>query len=580
MPINKVFKYATKSLLIASILILNSTNSLAAETTDKTTQPTKPTGEGLIKITDIEIIGNKALDTPTLLSMLTIKIGDEITKTALTRQVRDLFATGYFADVVIDTTKYLDGTKVTIKVTENPILKDVVFSGNNSIPSATLRKFFEPQIGKVMSVESIDQAAKAVNEEYKKQGYILARINNIDDKEDGTLVISIIEGEIDNVTVAGNTVTNSVVITRGLKSKPGAVFNTLKMQKDYQYLYNLGIFEDVSVTPEPSTTSPDKVSLKINVREGRSGTFGISGGTSNLSGLFVGVSISLKNFQGMNRKLTLSGQFGQLQTNYTLSYFDPWIDDNRTSLGFDASQRTTNNLYAKFTENRTLFDVIVGRPITDELGVSFVAKTELVTIASTSDGTPVTSKTISGTPSDRINTLSAIVAYDTRDIKRKAHQGLYTRFGVDKAGGIFGGDANFTRYNISNTIFVPTTDTQTLIFNVQYATISGLYGQTEKFYVGGSTTLRGYPDLAFSGDNMILSTLEYTFPLFTKSLDGAVFVDAGAIYNNANPTTIFHTSYGFGIRFDTPIAPIRIDYAIPNDPGYPSKIEFGIGSRF
>lgn len=580
MPINKVFKYATKSLLIASILILNSTNSLAAETTDKTIQPTKPTGEGLIKITDIEITGNKALDTPTLLSMLTIKIGDEITKTALTRQVRDLFATGYFADVVIDTNKYLDGTKVTIKVTENPILKDVVFSGNNSIPSATLRKFFEPQIGKVMSVESIDQAAKAVNEEYKKQGYILARINNIDDKEDGTLVISIIEGEIDNVTVAGNTVTNSVVITRGLKSKPGAVFNTLKMQKDYQYLYNLGIFEDVSVTPEPSTTSPDKVSLKINVREGRSGTFGISGGTSNLSGLFLGVSISLKNFQGMNRKLTLSGQFGQLQTNYTLSYFDPWIDDNRTSLGFDASQRTTNNLYAKFTENRTLFDVIVGRPITDELGVSFVAKTELVTIASTSDGTPVESKTISGTPSDRINTLSAIVAYDTRDIKRKAHQGLYTRFGVDKAGGIFGGDANFTRYNISNTIFVPTTDTQTLIFNVQYATISGLYGQTEKFYVGGSTTLRGYPDLAFSGDNMILSTLEYTFPLFTKSLDGAVFVDAGAIYNNLNPAITFHTSYGFGIRFDTPIAPIRIDYAIPNDPGYSSKIEFGIGSRF
>lgn len=545
--------------------------------------------EGLIKITDIEIKGNKAISTATILGMMTIKIGDEITKSALNRQGRDLFATGYFEDVLIDTDKYMDGSKVTITVIEHPILKDVVFEGNKSIPSASLKKFFEPIIGKAMSIESVNKAAGAINDEYKNRGYVLARITNIDDKEDGTLVISIVEGEIDNITVIGNTTTNAVVITRGMRNKKGGVYNQESLKKDYQDLYNLGIFDDVSIEPEPSATSPDKVSLKVTIREGRTGSFGISGGTSNLSGLFVGANISFKNFMGMNRKLSLNGQFGQLQTNYTFSYFDPWIDDNRTSFGFDASARTTNNIYVNYTEQRNLLDIIVGRPITDEIGVSLIAKTERVTIlrsASTSiTGLPLTSAgqpiTISGTNSDQVNTLSGVIAYDTRDIKRKAHQGIYTRLGVDKAGGLFGGDANFTRYNISNTIFIPVTDTHTLIVNTQYGTINGLYGIAERFYMGGSSTLRGYPDLSFNGDNMLLGTLEYTVPFFVKNLDAAVFLDAGTTYMNGAAIPGLSTSYGFGIRFDTPIAPIRIDYAIPNDPRYPNgKIEFGLGSRF
>lgn len=131
----------------------------------------------------------------------------------------------------------------------------------------------------------------------------------------------------------------------------------------------------------------------------------------------------------------------------------------------------------------------------------------------------------------------------------------------------------------------------------------------EKFYLGGINTLRGYSsrtvspyklvsttnsdgtisfdNLYLGGDTELIFNAEYQFPLLKDvGLKGVVFFDAGNSYGSIGDIfTRFQTSYGAGIRWFSPIGPLRLEYGIPVNPrtGVDSaggKLEFSIGSFF
>ena len=129
---------------------------------------------------------------------------------------------------------------------------------------------------------------------------------------------------------------------------------------------------------------------------------------------------------------------------------------------------------------------------------------------------------------------------------------------------------------------------QTLAFNVQAGTIIGDFPPYEAFALGGTDSVRGYGagDLG-SGSSFIQATAEYRFPVFSI-VSGALFLDVGSDLGTASniegdpagirdkPGTGF--DYGAGLRVQTPIGLVRVDYAI-NDQGE-NRITFGIGQGF
>lgn len=533
--------------------------------------------ETFYQVTAIEVQGNPNVPSEEILSVITAKVGSQVSQQVLMDDLKAIYGTGYFQDVTLSSEPYKKGTRIIFKVVENPVLKSVRIEGNTVFSLEELSHYFEDQKGKILNLRNLKKGIDDINKRYMDAGYVLAQVIKVEPTPDGELRIVIAEGVVDQVEVLGNTKTNSVVIMRAMDTKPGKVLNRQVLQKDIQRLYNLGIFEDVAVTPEPSATT-GHVNLKVTIKEGRAGNLSLSIGSSSQTGFFGGVGLELSNFEGMNRQIKLNAQVGQLQTLYYLSYFDPWIDNERTSFGSSLySQQTVNNI-GFFTELRNGGSLRIGRPIGDYWRVEVAPKMETILIQSTSDGTPVTSKTVSGTDRDALNSLTLAAVYDTRDVVMKPHNGWYDRFSTEKAGGLFGGDLNYSRYIGSLSYFIPAGDLQTYSLRLQGGTVVGTVPVTELFYVGGVNTIRGYPDLFFSGTNMVVASAEYQFPLFSP-VDGAIFVDTGTAYSGAQAST-FHTSYGIGIRFDTPLGAIRLDYGFPLDPGLPGKFEFGIGPRF
>lgn len=147
--------------------------------------------------------------------------------------------------------------------------------------------------------------------------------------------------------------------------------------------------------------------------------------------------------------------------------------------------------------------------------------------------------------------------------------------------------ANYSRYfpiNLINFIDGP----ETLAFNVQAGTVLGDLPPYEAFVLGGSNSVRGYGDGELgSGRSYAQATAEYRFPIF-RIVGGALFFDYGTVLGTddnvpGEPSIIRGLpgsgyGYGIGVRIQSPLGPIRIDYAI-NDEG-DNEIQFGIGEKF
>jgi outer membrane protein insertion porin family len=129
---------------------------------------------------------------------------------------------------------------------------------------------------------------------------------------------------------------------------------------------------------------------------------------------------------------------------------------------------------------------------------------------------------------------------------------------------------------------------QTLAFNIQAGTILGDAPPYEAFTLGGSNSVRGYEEGALgTGKSFVQGTAEYRFPLF-NIVGGALFVDAATLFGTQDdvigqpgavrgkPGQGF--GYGAGVRVNTPLGNVRIDYGF-NDQGN-SQLSFGIGERF
>jgi outer membrane protein insertion porin family len=138
---------------------------------------------------------------------------------------------------------------------------------------------------------------------------------------------------------------------------------------------------------------------------------------------------------------------------------------------------------------------------------------------------------------------------------------------------------NFTRFNKGP---------QALAFNIQGGTVIGDLPPYEAFSLGGTNSVRGYGEGDVgAGRSFIQATAEYRFPILSI-IGGALFVDYATDFGSGSnvpgdpagvrgkPGNGF--GYGLGVRVQSPLGPIRVDYGL-NDQG-DSRIHFGIGERF
>jgi len=111
----------------------------------------------------------------------------------------------------------------------------------------------------------------------------------------------------------------------------------------------------------------------------------------------------------------------------------------------------------------------------------------------------------------------------------------------------------------------------------------------EKFYLGGSTSMRGWDVLRFKenygepwgGTFRFMTNVEYRFPIY-RLIGMTVFADGGLLSNKLNKFSIYEIQWdgGIGITINTPLGPARIDYAIKFNEPQPGILQLGVQSLF
>jgi outer membrane protein insertion porin family len=200
----------------------------------------------------------------------------------------------------------------------------------------------------------------------------------------------------------------------------------------------------------------------------------------------------------------------------------------------------------------------------------------------------------SGEGKDDLLTVQLGAVRDRRNNLLRPTQGSLLRLGVEQSIPIGQGNILLTRLRGSYSYYIPvnftsfTKGSQALAFNIQGGTVLGDLPPYEAFSLGGSSSVRGYDEGDVgAGRSFIQATAEYRFPIISV-VGGALFVDVASDLGSGSdvpgdpagvrgkPGT--GVGYGLGIRVQSPLGPIRIDYGF-NDEGN-SRLHFGIGERF
>ena len=619
-------------------------------------QPTQPApAEPRVLVSEVIVTGVSPELQQEVYRVIQTQAGRTTTRSQLQTDINAIFATGFFSNVRATPEDTPLGVRVTFEVAANPQLKSVRLSSTKVVPVEVVDRIFGAQYGKITNFRDLQAGIQELTKYYQDRGFVLAQVTNAQQPQvnsDGTVILQVAEGEIERIQVRfinkegsdrdakGNPIrgrTRDYIITRELELKPGTIFNRTVLERDFQRLFGLGLFEDLRPSLDVGEDR-SKVVLVVNAVERNSGNISLGGGFSSSSGLFGSVSYGQQNVGGNNQRLNADVQIGQRDQQYELSFTDPWIggDPFRTSYTLSVFRRRTISLIFDTGNpevflangdqpriNRTGGGISFARPLsknvfaTAEWTASLGFQYQRVT-ASDGDGIRRTVDalgnplTFSGSGKDDLFTGQFLVRRDRRDDFLRPTRGSVLQFSTEQSVPIGSGNILFNRVRGSYSFYIPTRLTkftpecrnqrprigekpvtgrcaQAFAFNVQAGTVVGDLPPYEAFALGGTNSVRGYDEGALgSGRSFVQATAEYRFPVFSI-ISGALFVDAATDLGSGssvpgNPAGVrgkpgSGLGYGIGVRVQAgPLGPIRIDFGL-NDRGG-SNIRFGFGERF
>lgn len=603
----------------------------------------EPEAEPRVLVAEVLVQAPQGELTPDLInlvySVIETRAGRTTTRTQLQQDINSIFATGFFADVDALPEDTDLGVRVTFIAQPNPVLTDVRVTGNQVLPQSEIDRIFADQKGDIINLLDFQDGILELNQWYQQNGYVLAQVVAAPRvSEDGVVTLEVAEGVIESIEVRfvndqGETVdaegnplrgrTQDYIITREFETQPGDVFNQSQIERDFQRVFGLQIFEDIVPGLEPGTNNPREVKLIVNVTERSTGSVAAGLGFNFTGDIFGTVSYRQDNFGGNNQKLAAEVQLSTRDLLFDVSFTDPWIggDPFRTSYTANAFARSAinlnfdggpneinlpdpNNPGSLVTGDRVRVrrlggGVTFSRPLNNGWTVSVGTLFQNISTRDASGNvSPVDAAgnplTLSGTGIDNLWTIPIGATLDRRNDAFNPTSGSILRVNTEQSIPIGRGSIFMNRLRGSYSHYIPVSfinlseGPQALAFNIQAGTILGDVPPYEAFALGGTNSIRGYEEGEVGGGRSYAQfTAEYRFPLFSF-LGGALFFDAAtdlgsgsSVLGTPGPSRGKPGSgfgYGAGVRVQTPLGPLRIDYGFSNQGE--GRIHFGIGERF
>ncbi|MBX7066027.1 MAG: outer membrane protein assembly factor BamA [Parachlamydiales bacterium] len=520
----------------------------------------------------------------------------------------------------------------------------VTFEGNTLINDEDVAKRSMVHEGDNFSPDKVRDTAQAIKDLYGQKGYIDASVQYetvlMEDEPVFDIHFTIDEGEqykVGLIHIFGNSSTNSNVILRESLLVPGETFDSRKLRATQQRLEAIGYFKSVNVyavrTADDDNLGDTYRDVYIEVEETTTGNVSLFMGFSSMDDVFGGLDLTERNFnlRGVGKALGgnisalrgggeffhVRGTVGKKQNNILVSWMDPYVNDTLWRLGVELS-RTFSELQKHVVVVTYGGSVYTNYPLTSYWTVGMRqrlrhSKDNLHLDAKGSTPAALESVQLAKRALDQHGLISAFsgnLSYDSTDNAFKPHRGWRSYFETEMAG--IGGSYNFFKVSYLNSIYFPVWRKGTLKLRGDFKYIvpfgktkNGQVPYSERFFLGGETTVRGYKPFLLGpvvellndsnelvptqtplgGLSSSLLSLEYNQEIF-RMLDVFAFVDVGSVEFRQFEISHIRPTTGVGIRLDIGNrTPIIVGYGIPlvkkdrNDEKW-QKVFFSMGGQF
>ena len=438
-----------------------------------------------------------------------------------------------------------------------------------------LLKGLKSRVGKLYRSSLVHKDLLWLSDRYADEGYAYVDISPMTriehEKRLVHLVFKIQKGVkvyIGRIEIKGNTKTRDKVIRRELKVAEGDLYSSTLLRKSRQRVKRTGYFKEVDFATTP-TEKREIIDLDIRVEEAEQGALQFGAGYSSLYGVVGTVSLSHRNLFGFGYKAYAKATVGEDIMDFSLGFTDPRFLDTQFSVGFDAFNETYD--YTTYDSRKTGGDLKIGREITDNIRADLAYLYERVKIYNIEEEASDYIKSQLGTTTTSKVTLT--VTRNTINDIFNPSRGSEIWVSGSIAG--LGGDNYFYKAASGISWFHPIVGDLVLNLRGSIGIVRGYNGRevplVEKLYVGGIRTLRGF-EYGMAGPvdeenepigalNMLTFSSELIYPLSKAlGLKIAIFYDVGKGFDHWDEITPLRHAVGVGIRWYSPLGPIRIDW--------------------
>ena len=494
--------------------------------------------------------------------------------------------------------------------------------GGQAINANVLLAHMGLRPGDIFSRSKLFNDLQVLTDLYRDRSYAYASVapaSNVDpDARTVDLTLEVERNEpvrITRIEMSGNSRTRDKVIRRELAILEGEPYSAAAINMSQARVYQLGYFETVNLVTKEGN-GPGEMLVTVEVKEKSTGTFQIGAGFSSVENFIATAQVSQNNFLGNGQSLSLSMQlsFGDFARQLaTFSFFEPYLFDTQWAAGFNAYVQ--QRFYSDFQRNARGFNPTLGYPLTHELRLSGGYTLEKVGIKTSSQAVETALYNLNR--AGRASSLNAQLSYDSRNNRLMPTQGMFHEGRFEFSSPTIGSSPSmaFKRTELAMRFYQPVGYGVVLRVNMQLGWIFGAPGGSvpisERYFLGGIYSVRGFapralgPNLrvandfadpasatrafGIGGNKQIYGNFELEFPIVPAAqVKGVIFADAGNAYDDDEGLFYINTpkssrqtgylmgsrrpvrlpiglyySFGFGVRWFSPIGPLRFEWGIP-----------------
>lgn len=538
------------------------------------------------------------------------------------QSIQSLYTSNGFRDVKVTTRTEDDyhGAKahlaVFIQIQEGQqwFVSKLAVEGPDPADLSALRSTLASLAGQPFSEANVATDRENILTYYYDRGYLNAAFDYYVDpagrKDRVDLRYAINPGSrkyVREVLVSGLETTRPGLVNHRIELEPHQPLSLAEETDSQRRLYELGIFARVNTALQDPDGQENEKTVLYDIDEARHYSLNvgvgaqiarIGGGVTTLDNPAgstgfaprLALGITRINLLGLGQTLGVQTAVSTIEQRAALTYFIPqFVSNEKLNLTFTTLLENSSDIRT-FTAHRREASIQLGQRLSRAYSAQYRLVFRNVTLSNVKIDqllVPLLSQP------ETVGMGEFSIIEDKRDDPTDARRGTYTTLDLSYAPAPLGSQTQFARALFRNSTYHPFHRDIVFARSTQLGVISRTGGRpsvplAERLYSGGSTSIRAFPDFQagprdlatgfpLGGNALFINNLELRFPLYGDNLAGVIFHDAGNVYRSLGDFSLRFRqrnlqdfnytvqSVGFGLRYRTPIGPIRVDLSFSPD---------------